>query len=93
LALRSIAALSFCTASKVGGIIEAVERLPPAPGPSGKSESPIRTSMSCGSSPNSRATVLAITVRLPWPISCVDVLATSRPPLTATSIFEPGCQM
>ena len=34
-----------------------------------------------------------ITVRLPWPISCVEVLAISRPPLTATSIFEPGCQM
>ena len=65
LALRSIAALSFCTAISVGGITEAVTRLPPAPGPSGRWESPIRTSTSCGSSPNSCATVLAMTVRLP----------------------------
>ena len=93
LALRSIAALSFCTASKVGGITEAVTRLPPAPGPSGRWESPIRTSTSCGSSPNSFATVLAMTVRAPWPMSCVDELAIRRPPLTATSMLEPGCQI
>ena len=35
-ALCSIAALSFCIASSVGGTTEAVVRLPPDPGPSGK---------------------------------------------------------
>ena len=88
-----IASFSFCTASSVGGITEAVMRLPPAPGPTGRWKSPIRTSTSCGSSPNSCATVLAMTVRLPWPISCVAVLAIRRPPLTLSSIFEPGCQI
>ena len=91
-AFCSIASFSFCTASSVGGITEAVLRLPPAPGPTGRLESPIRTSTSCGSSPNSCATVLAITVRLPWPISWVAVLAISRPPSTLSSIFTPGCQ-
>ena len=79
-------------ASSIGGITEAVTRLPPEPGPSGNLELPILTSTSCGSSPNSRATVLAITVRVPVPISCVAVLAIRRPPFTATSTLEPGCQ-
>ena len=92
LALRSIAAFSFCTAISVGGITDAVTRLPPEPGPSGRWESPIRTSISCGSSPNSRATVLAMTVRVPVPMSCVEVLAIRRPFLTASSTLEPGCQ-
>src|SRR3954468_17082157 len=38
-ALASIAAFSFPIASKVGGITEAVTRLPPDPGPSGNLES------------------------------------------------------
>src|SRR6187200_965812 len=79
LAFCSIASFSFCTASNVGGITEAVLRLPPAPGPTGRLESPIRTSTSCGSSPNSFATVLAITVRLPWPMSWVAGLAEIQP--------------
>ena len=92
LARRSIAALSFCTANSVAGTTEAVTRLPPEPGPSGNREWPICTVMSSGSSPNSRATVLAITVRVPVPISCTAVLATMRPFLMASSTVEPGCQ-
>jgi len=33
-----------------------------------------------------------ITVRLPWPISWVAVLATMRPASTASLTLEPGCQ-
>ena len=56
----------------------------------GQVEWPIRTSMSSGSRPNSRATVLAITVRVPVPISCTAVLATMRPPLMASSTLRSG---
>ena len=66
-------------------------RLPPEPGPSGSEESPIRTSISPGSRSNSRAIVSASTLRVPVPMSCVAVLATMRPPLTATSTFTLGC--
>jgi hypothetical protein len=90
--LRSIAAFSFGTASSIGGITDAVVRLPPEPGPSGRSESPIRTSISCGSNANSCAIVFAITVRLPVPISWIAVRTTRRPPSTASSTFDPGCQ-
>jgi hypothetical protein len=86
-----IAAFNCSIASSIGGMTDAVTRLPPEPGPSGSFESPILTSTSCGSRPNSRATVLAMTVRVPVPMSCVAVLAIRRPPLTATSTFEPGC--
>src|SRR5260370_30852032 len=47
----SIAAFSVCIASNVGGVTDAVGRLPVGGGPSGKLESPIRASMSCGSRP------------------------------------------
>src|SRR5207253_9557618 len=91
LAFCRIDAFNCSIASSIGGITDAVTRLPPEPGPSGSFESPILTSISCGSIQNSRATVLAITVRVPVPISCVAVLVLRRPLLTATSTVEPGC--
>ena len=36
--------------------------------------------------------VLAITLRVPVPISCTAQLATMRPPLIASSTEEPVCQ-
>ena len=43
----------------------------------------MRTSMSCGSRSNAFATVLAITLRVPVPISWTAQLATMRPPRDA----------
>ncbi len=60
----------------------------PTPGPSGRAESPMRTSTSCGSRSNARATVLASTVRLPWPMSWIGDTATSRCSSIASSTFE-----
>ena len=48
-------ALSLPAAIRSGGTIDAVTRLPPDAGPSGRLELPMRTSTSCGSSSNSRA--------------------------------------
>ena len=85
-------ALSLPAARRSGGTIDAVTRLPPDVGPSGSFESPMRTSTSCGSRPNSRATVSAMTLRVPVPMSWVAVLATRRPASIASSTFVPSCQ-
>jgi len=63
--MRSIAP-DFCTASSVGGTTEAVERLPPAPGPSGRLESPIRTRLVRLQAEFMRDRI-GDHVRLPWP--------------------------
>jgi hypothetical protein len=52
----------------------------------------MRTSISSGASANACATVVASTVRLPLPISCVAVLAIKRPFWMLSSTPQPGCQ-
>src|SRR6185437_9822390 len=64
-AVRAISAFSFSIASSVGGTMEEVTRLPPEAGPFGRCERPMRTSTSAGSSENSLAMMLAITLRVP----------------------------
>ena len=86
-------ALSFPATRISGGTIDAVTRLPAEPGPFGSFELPMRTSISCGSSPNSRATVSAMTLRVPVPMSCVapglgDEAAIS----IASATLVPSCQ-
>ena len=85
-------ALSLPAAIISGGTIEAVTRLPPDPGPSGRLELPMRTSTSCGSSSNSPAILSAMTLRVPVPMSWVATLATRRPFSIASATFVPTCQ-
>ena len=75
---------NFCFAAAAAvlmtGATDAVVWLPPLP-PEGNpgSLSPTLTVISVGASPNSSATMIAIAVRMPVPISCVPVTASTVP--------------
>ena len=76
-------------AMRAGGVIEAVVRLPYEGGPGGKSVSPMRTTMSSGRKPKTSATVCAITVPMPVPMSCtLDNTSTEPSRSTRTSQDE-----
>ena len=66
-------------ARRTAGPTEFVVLLPPEPTPAGQRVSPTWTDTSCGRRPSSSATIIAIAVRKPVPMSCEPWKSSTEP--------------
>ena len=71
--------LALKAALRTAGVIDVVVMLPPEGGPGGMLVSPTRTVMSRGCNPSSSATISAITVLMPPPMSWTAESASTEP--------------